>query len=282
MTMEIESSTLGDFATWVPPTSLMCSLAVTSMQMMCPLRDVDAIEDFLKLPLPYLAKEETAQTDSTPDVTSDEDLPLTHVLSEEDLVDIDPSEGRRRGEQLMSMLNLGPPKSDFGSKSKGSNPRSRLTAKAAPFQPSACVTAPALEESSRSVKGFGSPETHSYLPIISEVAKELFKEDLDCVEGDARDGFVVRVRGEGGNKDPHTVLDSLSASLWPLLGCEVVGFEPHVIPRRTWLTLHCLRQDFQSVCWDFHKTGLCRRGGLCRWSHALPEKYTVDVEIAFF
>lgn len=267
MTMTMESPDYGDFAQWVPPTSLVCSLALTSMKVMCPMSD--PVEDFLRLPLshPTAQKGEDLKADTKP-----------IIVQEENLVDIDPLEGRRRGEQLMSMLNLKP------SEVVESNQRSRLTAAAAPFQPSACMPCqPTTEQSSRVVSGFGGPGIPLYLPIISEAARRLFQGDLEGVEGDVRDGFVVRVGGEWGKKDVKAVLDSLSIALWPLLGGDVVGVEPHVIPRRAWLTLHCMQaHDLQSICWDFYKTGQCRRAGQCRWRHIMPETYAIDVEISCF
>jgi len=222
--------------------------------------------------------------------------------AEKPLVDIDPSEGRKMGNLLMSMLTesdevqlpmpafLKPPQSH----SSEAAPRHRLLASAPCFVPGYATTTqhsspyatppPELEDPPAPQHGrfsmFGGASISAFLPIVIEAANLVFGSDLEEVD-DSGDSFVIRVGGDWrrqGGGDPQTILNALSQALWPRLE-NVLTIENNIIPRRTWLSVACkdMSSTSKDQCWDFMTSGYCRRGGACRWAHCKAQKFDIEV-----
>jgi len=217
--------------------------------------------------------------------------------AEKPLVDIDPSEGRKMGNLLMSMLTesdqlqLAAPPARAPPEAA---PRHRLLASAPSFVPAYATTTqhsspyatppPELEDPPAPQHGrfsmFGGTSISAFLPIVMEAANIVFGSDLEEVD-DSGDSFVIRVGGDWrrqGAGDPQTVLDALSQALWPRLE-NVLTIENNIIPRRTWVSVACKDTSSTSKdqCWDFMTTSYCRRGGACRWAHCRAQKFDVEV-----
>lgn len=270
---------LGDQANWVPQTSLMCSIAMTSLLLK------SQQDERCNAEKPGSVINGKAIDDKIIDV--DEETSPTEAA----LVDIDPLEGRRRGEHLLSMLSAANDmKLPTPSRAPAPNPRHRLFASAPPFRP----TQPEHPTNSQSnpedppppwqgsFSGFGSPAIATYSPIVSSAASSVFGEDLLEMESDSGQGFILRLGGEWKERDPWAILEALSGTLWPHLGQEVLSLEPHIIPRRTWLSMRLV--DVANLpkdqCWNFVRTGgRCPRGQACRWAHRAFPTQTLDVEV---
>jgi len=263
---------LGEQDSWESPdTSLMKNIAVTTSMNFLFDADTDAC-----------STSSGANTDNFANFFEEADP------AEEILVDIDPSEGRRRGDQLMSMLFDNKDEKPILPPARVPGPRHRLLASAAPFQPSRTpspyTTPPNELEDPPPQQGrfslFGGPSITHFLPFIMEAARMVFGADLEEVDHTG-DSFQVRVGGEWRQKDPWEILDALSKVLWPLLGQNVVSIKPNTIPRRTWLSLKCM--DTSNVpadqCWDLVCKGYCHRGSACRWAHVQPTIQQFDIEV---
>lgn len=268
-------SSLGDQAPWVPQTSLMCSLAMTSMNVSLLLKSEE--------------DERSHCSDSTGLASYISDKHEETGSEEGALVDIDPLEGKRRGEQLMSMLSIGEdlPTPSRAGKRPDPAPRHRLLASAPPFHHTLAASAPPFQPFENpppwqgSFSGFGSTGIRRYAPVIKTAAAAAFGADLHEIESDSGDNFIVRLRGKWANEDPWTTLNTLNDALWQFLGKDALSVQPNIMPRRNWLSLHCL--DTASLpadqCWNFARHGCCPRGHICRWAHNAARTYTFDVEV---
>ncbi|CAK0879391.1 unnamed protein product [Prorocentrum cordatum] len=218
-------------------------------------------------------------------------------LPEDGLIDLEESEGRKRGSELMMMLGgFGaaapakeappPPPAPVGVRPA----RGPLLATAAPFQPRGATATRgaqllargAAERTRQSTQQAAAKVLESrYLGIVREAALEAFGDDVAHVEGDLSGGFNVQLSERSRHCSAKERLEELGRELWPRLPCDsVVALEPGSIGKRAWLTMHYVLAAPPDGCWDYAGAGCCPRGALCRWPHALPQSLTVDIEVA--
>lgn len=213
-----------------------------------------------------------------------EEAAARSLLPELGLVDLDPAEGRRRGRELLAMLQSvedtdgpltppppppprqrQPPPPPPPPAQKAHGPlaaRACLSAKADMFVPSSFSSTKALPQYPQSLTGPAG--------TIPEAARVTFGEDLAEVKGSVCAGFVVRLRPK--RWDIGTALGMLAASLGMLP--DVVAVEPaREIPSSGLLRIHCIDEGLgEQQCWEFVNRGSCPRGNACRWRHGLQTR----------
>mmetsp|Transcript_95740 Transcript_95740/g.309084 ORF Transcript_95740/g.309084 Transcript_95740/m.309084 type:complete len:386 (+) Transcript_95740:86-1243(+) len=239
---------------------------------------------------------------------------------EQGLVDLDPEEGHRRGAELMQLLMQKPgaatdsgPRSVAGASAAGAQPglspaclsEARGSAKLSQPPQAAlglpgCHWAlpPAEPMSSACLSVCGEAQT-AYAAAVSEAATRAFGSSAVDVASSASGGFVIWLRGWPAaelQNNERAVLAALNQALCPLLGPDVVGVEPRTATATgarlsgvasavagTRLTIWHLRGEAeyaQNYCWQYVRQGICPRGGYCRWLHAVPPSYPIDIEVA--
>mmetsp|Transcript_45124 Transcript_45124/g.81475 ORF Transcript_45124/g.81475 Transcript_45124/m.81475 type:complete len:294 (+) Transcript_45124:87-968(+) len=291
------SDKLIDDAPWVPATSLAHDLAVTSMKILLPHCSPETVIDptlhqhaarSRKVKDIAGLEQTESETDSDPnghasESSADEnwssnlfESPSTALRAPEEetcVVDIDPEEGRRRGAELMGMLML------------EEQPPSHARAFGKPVATSLDASAPVFVPSWSAER---QPAVDVHSATIIKAAHDAFGADLSEVEGDAEDGFTVRlsISGDGSRWEPNKALSRLTRCLWPLLGPDTVGLVPTVIPRRAWLSLHIMPLPEMErmrayCCWDFGRYGMCPRGKKCRWPHTQAKLKIIDIEVSY-
>jgi len=220
-------------------------------------------------------------------------------LPTEGLIDVDPEEGRKRGDELMSMLFM--PQEDFADTS----PLPTLSADALPFSPpkpaAAAQPQPKKPQSQESwatewagsgTSGWSSysskpasatvSESARHPSAVQQAAQDAFGPLLKEVVV-ANDGYLVLLHDSFKQYDDVPVLAILGRALWPLLGREVTALEPCLGPagqHRLALKMQDDSSELESkLCWEFATTGACPRGSRCRWEHeAFPTRTTfIDV-----
>jgi len=196
-----------------------------------------------------------------------------------ELVDLSAEEGRRRGQEILALLECSPvaavapppPAVPLGA-SFGSR-KSQLSGAATAFVPKAAARPDLAEEA----------ECSMWTEAVNAAALQAFGDQVQEVEGSIQDGFAVRLQTSGEGRDMEQELDLLGNALWLQLGKDVWRFQPTVIPKRAWLTLDVYRMPERSraeaLCWEFAEQGVCPRGSFCRWQHQRPTAYSVDVEL---
>lgn len=236
---------------------------------------------------------------------SSADLPPPSLMLPQELegiVDIDPDEGRRRGAELMAMLMSEDPAPTHDTAPKSEpcfvpscpvrsmpmpegRPPSHARASEKPAATSLTSAAP-LFVPSWATERQQSFDLHS--ASIIKAARDAFGDDLSEVEGDAEDGFTIRLCSDRCSRrwEPNAALNRLHRCLWPLLDPDAIALVPTTIPKRSWLSLHVMSpSEMQRMktycCWDFARSGMCRRGTTCRWPHTQPMLKTIDIEVAY-
>eukprot|EP00408_Alexandrium_pacificum_P069124 CAMPEP_0171161832 /NCGR_PEP_ID=MMETSP0790-20130122/4276_1 /TAXON_ID=2925 /ORGANISM="Alexandrium catenella, Strain OF101" /LENGTH=378 /DNA_ID=CAMNT_0011626409 /DNA_START=100 /DNA_END=1236 /DNA_ORIENTATION=+ len=241
-----------------------------------------------------------------PEMRRPSDCGSMESMEEDDgLVDLDPEEGRRRGAVLLALIAEKP---DCSSADEAAHQRSQNGHQLLASWPQSHAKAGVLasfcgsSSSSPTAACAGKAATHAlYAGIVCEAACRAFGSGAVDVANSASGGFVVWLCGWPAaelQRSHQAVLEMLSQALWPYLGQDIVGVEQRTAASAasgarlsgvasavasTRLTLWCLAEEAkyeQSFCWQYVRSGVCPRGALCRWRHAMPPTYPIDIEVA--
>uniref|UniRef100_A0A7S4QY33 C3H1-type domain-containing protein n=1 Tax=Alexandrium monilatum TaxID=311494 RepID=A0A7S4QY33_9DINO len=168
----------------------------------------------------------------------------------------------------------------------------------------AVVAAAAATAQAAAAACYGRAATHAlYTSLVLEAACRAFGSGAVDVASSASGGFVVWLCGWAAvelQRSHQAVLETLSQALRPYLSQDIVAVEQRTAASAagssgarlsgvasavasTRLTLWCLSEEAkyeQSFCWQYVRNGVCPRGALCRWHHAMPPTYPIDIEVA--
>lgn len=232
-------------------------------------------------------------------------------LPSEGLIDIDPDEGRQRGEEIMAMLMMPQdtteeaPTTTFSTLSvnapafappmsaPGQQPQPRQLRQPQPQLQSqlqsqcwssaweGCGTAGWSSDASGTPSPTIDDSARQQAAAVQQAAQEAFGPLLKEVVV-ASDGYMVLLHQSFRQYEQEvSVLTILSRALWPLLGREVVSLEPSVAPRgQHRLALQVSERDSES-CWEFATTGSCPRGSRCRWEHRCMSTSTTYIDVVY-
>lgn len=227
------------------------------------------------------------------------------LLPEEGLIDIDPEEGRKRGDELFAMLMPQEAHENLSAATAQSTV-STLSAHAPAFTPPKSVPSaqtshlPAQQRQPRQqahsecwaavwegcgTAGWSSDGSGSSLGVhaeaVQQAAEDVFGSFLKEVVV-ANDGFLILLYESFRQyEEVMPVTAMLSRTLWPLLGREVVALDPSVAPAgHQRLALRMYEKDSQ-CCWEFASTGNCPRGSRCRWEHDINALSVTYIDVVY-
>lgn len=222
------------------------------------------------------------------------------------LVDLDPAEGRRRGDVLLSMLAEKP--AEDAAPQPAKTPLRSLARNSVPFDGTGAAAHASWALGQHQTASAASCSTGLYQPAstafcstgpgacmvtrtlraatVWEAASRAFGCELAGVEA-TQTGFAVWLTQR--RHDQEALVDALTCALWPLVSLDVIGMERQVSSTgpgtrpcgRSGLTVWCLSEAAgqQGFCWDFARRGCCPRSFRCRWLHAVPPSHAVRIEL---
>lgn len=239
-------------------------------------------------------------------------LPLEEPIdgsSQDELVDLDAAEGRRRGRELMALLQQTP------------EPKQPEVAEMSPSEPERLVHSPEAHKPPpigngcrgnyqyRAMPGANTGIQIDYpvMPIhpagmkvpwgrnidysahhaaLCTAAHNAFGLNAVVVEPNGTGSFTVRLLEHASTAylNEQDVLQMLVEVLWPVVNSEVRSLELTTNWDCPWLVMHCLHEDPEDAgkfCWDYAWHGSCPRGPRCRWPHCQLQSYTVEVSVGY-
>lgn len=222
-------------------------------------------------------------------------MPTANPDAADEFIELDPNEGRRRGELLFAMLKpnehevsvaaapLPPVRRDFRLQPHcmpASNSAAPHWHRSLPdtFQPGAASWGCQPGQSDH----YAAPSPsagNAYGDSVRQAAHLAFGDALaEVMTGTASaqcsSAYVVRIY-DGTDSDRRAQVDALGRELRGILGSEVVGFEQRVSAgtsfdsacRSSGVLRIKLRSHGDGACWDFARRGCCPRGAHCMWTH---------------
>jgi len=245
----------------------------------------------------------TASTSCQPPLNASID-----TSSQDELVDLDDAEGRRRGKELLALLQPESTRCHAFEVSASESESMLPTAEA--HKPSSTtlgahennqlhMTTPSSKEpletdyslvqvhaQEMKVPSVCGIDYGAHHVAISTAAHSVFGANVALVECSLSGNFIVRFCNYNVMMtylSEQEVLEMIAVALRPVVSREVRSLEIITnvdLPR---LVMHCLRGDPEETgkfCWDYGWNGVCPRGPRCRWPHRRLS-YAIGIRVSY-